>query len=57
MKYQLFSIAFFESDNSHFAIAISVGEFDSLTSISVYLRMELVQGYIISRNFRTKVVP
>ena len=40
-------VRFYESDNSHFAIAISVGEFDPLTSISVCLRMELVQRYIL----------
>ena len=39
---------FYESDNSHFAIAIYVGEFDRLTSISVYLRIGLTQGYITS---------
>ena len=39
---------FYESDNSHFAIAISVGECDPLTSISVYLRMKLEQGNIRS---------
>ena len=44
-----FRFDFYESDNSHFAVAISVGEFDPLTSISVYLRMELEQGYIRSR--------
>ena len=37
---------FNESDNSNFAFAISVGDFDPLTSISVYLRMGLAQGYI-----------
>ena len=42
-------VDFYESDNSHFAVAISVDEFDPLTSISVYLRMELEQGYIRSR--------
>ena len=36
----------YDSDNSHYAIAISVGEFDPLTSVSVYLRMKLEQGYI-----------
>ena len=41
--------AFYESDNSHFAVAISVGEFDPLTSISVHQRMEVEQGYIRSR--------
>ena len=43
------SFVFYESDNSHFAIPISVREFDHLTSISVYLRMELEQGYILDR--------
>ena len=52
----LFVSAFYESDNSHFAIAISVGDFDLLTSIPVYLRKELVQGYIRSRmNNRLKM--
>ena len=32
--------SFYESDSSHLAIVISAGDFDPLTCISVYLRME-----------------